>query len=126
MLLHKVGMLCTQEESGPSEVVAAVQGRGASSGGDGTSPPTAGFSGGGATAFPAQAAGSDLHGEHLSDFDGKVGTAEAGPRRDRSAALLLCGARPQGFCGTLSDMVSMVAALRVWSLNPDQPRLKLL
>ncbi len=103
---------------------SAAQGVGPSD--DTTPAPTAGFSGGGATAFPAEAAGQRLRGEHLSDFDGKVGTAEAGPRRDRSAALLLCGARPQGFCGTLSDMVSMVAALRVWSLNPDQPRLKLL
>lgn len=33
---------------------------------------TAGFGGGGATAFPAQASGKDLKGEHLSDFD-KVG-----------------------------------------------------
>lgn len=36
------------------------------------SSPTAGFSGGGATAFPAQAAGKDLRGEHLSDFENKV------------------------------------------------------
>lgn len=30
---------------------------------------TTGFGGGGATAFPAQESGKDLHGEHLSDFD---------------------------------------------------------
>ncbi len=36
------------------------------------SSPTAGFAGGGATAFPAQAAGKDLRGEHLSDFENKV------------------------------------------------------
>lgn len=33
---------------------------------------TAGFVGAGATAFPVERAGQDLHGEHLSDFDGKV------------------------------------------------------
>ena len=30
---------------------------------------TAGFTGGGATAFPAQQLGKDLHGEHLKDFE---------------------------------------------------------
>lgn len=36
---------------------------------------TAGFDGDGATAFPAEAAGMDLHGEHLSDFKDQ-GTAQ--------------------------------------------------
>lgn len=31
--------------------------------------PTTGFPGGGATAFPAEASGKGLRGEHLSDFD---------------------------------------------------------
>lgn len=33
---------------------------------------TAGFAGAGATALPAEWAGQDLHGEHLSNFDGTV------------------------------------------------------
>lgn len=46
--------------------------QGQAGGKEGALPPTAGFSGGGATAFPAETAGKTLPGEHLSDFTKKV------------------------------------------------------
>lgn len=53
-----------------------------------------GFTGGGATAFPAQEKGKDLHGEHLADFE-KV-TAES----DSCRLHRPCSRCSDGFCGT--------------------------
>lgn len=53
-----------------------------------------GFTGGGATAFPAQESGKDLHGEHLADFE-KV-TAASGSCHLQCP----CSGCSDGFCGT--------------------------
>lgn len=68
------GVLCQAQLLHPDpSCVAIAQG---TSGQEG-SHATAGFGGGGATAFPAESLGKDLQGEHLSDFE-KVTLREQG------------------------------------------------
>lgn len=63
----KSAAICRRGQRG---CAAAIQGAAGSA--PGAVAATAGYGGGGATAFPAEAAGTVLPGEHLSDFEGKV------------------------------------------------------